>query len=326
MVLMLTSMTTLVKASSLLPHPFDNNTISITIQKPPTMPASPLAEQAFNGAISYLDNWTAREKKSATFVCGGCIAIAPPATPIISANYTRRTSAPVRIYWHDRECTRHLVLPMEGDNYQNETFSKLPDTLDAEYFSSSFHPADYNILDALNQIILPGVRTHLQNKLGFDKFSADLCRLNVSSSQSDSASSNDFVEKIDAPESPCQIGHLVVCLPSPFKGGNMLVQSHDKTNVVEFDWSSRSGSNIQWAAFYTDCDHQVEGITEGYRVTLIYRLYITRPFGSSIPDSNPIIDPQSLPLYKYFHDLIAQPGFFKHGKLICTTFCEDYVN
>ena len=117
---------------------------------------------------------------------------------------------------------------MEEDNDQNETFSKLPDTLDAEYFSISFHPADYSILDALNQIILPGVRTHLENQLGFDKFSAGLCRLDVSSSQSDSASSNYFVEKIDAPDIPYQIGHLVVCLPSPFKGGNMLVQSHDK--------------------------------------------------------------------------------------------------
>ena len=264
----------------------------LTIQKPPTMSASPLAEQVFNGATSYLDNWTARETKSATFVCGGCIAIAPPTAPIISANYTRRTSPPVRIYWHDRECTRHLVLPMEEENDQNEPFSKIADTLDAEYFSSSFHPADYSILDALNQIILPGVRNHPENQLGFDKFSADLCRLNVSSSHGGSVSSNDFVEKIDAPDNPCQIGHLVV-------------KSHDKKNVVEFDWSSRSGSNIQWAAFYTDCDHQVEGIPEGYRVTLIYRLYITRPFGSSIPDSNPIIDPQGLPLYKYFHDLIA---------------------
>ena len=298
----------------------------LTIQKPPTMSASPLAEQVFNGATSYLDNWTARETKSATFVCGGCIAIAPPTAPIISANYTRRTSPPVRIYWHDRECTRHLVLPMEEESDQNEPFSKIADTLDAEYFSSSFHPADYSILDALNQIILPGVRNHLENQLGFDKFSADLCRLNVSSSHGGSVSSNDFVEKIDAPDNPCQIGHLVVCLPSPFKGGNMLVKSHDKKNVVEFDWSSRSGSNIQWAAFYTDCDHQVKGITEGHRVALIYRLYITRPVESSILDSNPIIDPQSLPLYQYVHDLIAQPGFFKHGKLICTTFCEDYVN
>ena len=289
------------------------------------MPASPLAEQAFNGAISYLDNWTTREKKSATFVCGGCIAIAPPGTPIISDECTRRTSPPVRIYWHDRECTRHLVLPMKEDDFRNEAFSKLPDTLDAEYFSSSFHPADYNILDALDQIILPGVSTHLENQLGFRRFSVDLCRLNVSSSQSDSVSSNDFVEKIDAPESSYQIGHLVVCLPSPFKGGNMLVQNHDQ-NVVEFDWSSRSDSNIQWAAFYTDCDHQVRGITEGYRVTLIYRLYITKPIGSSIWDSNPIIEPQSLPLYRYVHDLIAQPGFFKNGKLRCTAFCEAYVN
>lgn len=208
---------------------------------------------------------------------------------------------------------------MSGDNDKNEILSQLPDTLDATYFTSSFHPADYNILDGIGQVILPGVSTHLQNQLGHRKISANLCRLNVSSPQTYSASSSNFVERIDPPEVPYQIGSLLVCLPSPFKGGNMLVQNHDK-KVVEFEWNSRSASNVQWAAFYSGCNHQIKGISESYRVTLVYRLYVTEPIGSAIIHNDPIIEPQRLPLYNYVHDLIAQPAFFKHGKLLYTNF------
>lgn len=288
------------------------------------MPVPSLTEQALNGTISYLDNWSSREKKPATFVCGGCVAIAPAETPVISYEQTRRTSPPVRIYWHDKESTQNLVLPLSGDNNKNEILSQLPDTLDAKYFSSSFHPADYNILDGVDQVLLPGFSTHLQNQLGHQKISADLCGLNVISPQTCPVFSDNFVEKIDSLKSPYQLGSLVVCLPSPFKGGNMLVQNNDR-NVVEFEWSSRSASNIQWAAFFSSCNHQIKGVSEGYRVTLVYSLYVTEPVGSAIIHDNPIIEPQSLPLYNYVNDLIAQPAFFKHGNLLYTNFDRELI-
>ena len=76
-------------------------------------------------------------------------------------------------------------------------------------------------------------------------------------------------------DSPCgdeMIGTLVLCLPSPHKGGELCV-SHDGLEHV-FDFSNHSGdkSKIQWAAFYSDCIHEVKPVLEGHRVTtLLYQ-------------------------------------------------------
>lgn len=32
---------------------------------------------------------------------------------------------------------------------------------------------------------------------------------------------------------------------------------------VAFDWSVRSASTIQWAAFYSGCEHEIDTFTEG---------------------------------------------------------------
>jgi hypothetical protein len=32
--------------------------------------------------------------------------------------------------------------------------------------------------------------------------------------------------------------------------------------------------SIQWAAFYSDCEHEVKEVKTGHRITLAYRLYV----------------------------------------------------
>src|SRR5271156_1282008 len=43
---------------------------------------------------------------------------------------------------------------------------------------------------------------------------------------------------------------------------------------MKFDWSNDSTS-VQWAAFYSDCEHEVLPVTDGYRVTITYNLLYT---------------------------------------------------
>jgi hypothetical protein len=55
-------------------------------------------------------------------------------------------------------------------------------------------------------------------------------------------------------------GTLIVCLPSPFKGGQLVVRhiDHNSTSAPHtrtYDWSSSGDTTTQdlrWAAFYTD--------------------------------------------------------------------------
>lgn len=76
-----------------------------------------------------------------------------------------------------------------------------------------------------------------------------------------------------------------------------------------FDWSGdKKGRNaIQWAAFYSDCEHEVLEVTSGHRVTLTYNLYATCWANSAW------IDAGSVDLYQKLKSLLEHPAFCKKG-------------
>ena len=66
-------------------------------------------------------------------------------------------------------------------------------------------------------------------------------------------------------------GTLVIQLPSDYSGGKLIVYHHGKKS--EFDYSGPgSCSNCYFTSFYADCQHEVEMVTKGYRLCLIYNL------------------------------------------------------
>lgn len=54
-------------------------------------------------------------------------------------------------------------------------------------------------------------------------------------------------------------------------GGELTIRRQGRQNV--YSWGALSASHIQWAAFYSDEEHQVGKVTKGHRVTLTYNLY-----------------------------------------------------
>jgi hypothetical protein len=66
--------------------------------------------------------------------------------------------------------------------------------------------------------------------------------------------------------------------------GGQLAVRHAGKEVV-FDWSTTGedqtgkGAKVQWAAFYSDCEHEVYEVTSGHRLTLTYNLFVTRSLG-----------------------------------------------
>jgi hypothetical protein len=81
-------------------------------------------------------------------------------------------------------------------------------------------------------------------------------------------SSGFFKPHFDMPRSEQPFGLLVVCLPCAHKGG-VLVVRHDG-RAVTYDWSTTDDNApaIKWAAFYSDCEHEVLVVTDGHRITL----------------------------------------------------------
>jgi hypothetical protein len=84
-----------------------------------------------------------------------------------------------------------------------------------------------------------------------------------------------FAPHKDTPRGSDMIGTLVVCLPSQFRSGN-LVLSH-RGVVQSYDWGSaiqkqKKSNQLHWAAFFGDVNHEIKRIWNGARVTLTYLL------------------------------------------------------
>jgi len=118
-----------------------------------------------------------------------------------------------------------------------------------------------------------------------------------------------FKPHVDTPRSPHQMGSLVVCLPHPHKGGDLAVRHGGRQTI--FNWAHGSKSTIQWAAFFSDCEHEVLPVTEGHRITVAYNLYW-------IPDGpashHMVLDPETLDFYYSLQRLLACRSFLPNGE------------
>lgn len=97
-----------------------------------------------------------------------------------------------------------------------------------------------------------------------------------------------FKSHVDTPGGADMFGSLVVCLPVQHTGGALRI-SHGGRTVLH-DWGPRSADTIQWAAFYSDCEHEVLPVESGARVTLTYSLSAEMPPRSApAPATTPIV-------------------------------------
>ncbi|KAF2218602.1 hypothetical protein BDZ85DRAFT_270061 [Elsinoe ampelina] len=202
------------------------------------------------------------------FACGGSVAI-KDLTQSLALRYDTTTAG----------TTAKLNLPAESTDLddliahcQPATFGyQGKDVLDTSYreaikmdpdcFSINLSPYDLGCVQAIIQLLRPSTTA-----VGQKRIRAELYKLNIYSGPS-----GKFKAHVDTPRGEKQFGCLVICLPCSHQGGSLEVRhlDHKKT----FDWASESKTAIQWAAFYSDCEHEVQQVTSGHRVTLTYNLY-----------------------------------------------------
>ncbi len=75
----------------------------------------------------------------------------------------------------------------------------------------------------------------------------------------------------DTERSDDMIGTLVVVLPSAHKGGTLRVSHRGQSASIRCD--TMDADSLALLAFYADCEHEVEPVTEGYRVVLSHHLH-----------------------------------------------------
>ena len=96
-----------------------------------------------------------------------------------------------------------------------------------------------------------------------------------------------FVSHRDTEKTERMFGTLVVVLPSFHSGGELVVRHAGREAVLEL--RTPEVSQISYAAFYADCEHEIRPITQGNRLCLIYNL-IQRVSGKGEP--KPLTAPQ----------------------------------
>lgn len=205
----------------------------------------------------------------------------------------------------------------QGQDVLDESYRKAS-KLDPSHFACTFSPHELGIIDEVARILLPGFEDKTKSKKyaytlrepqteRVSVMRAELYKLNVYAGPS-----GHFKAHVDTPRSTEQIGSLVVCLPCVHQGGQLDVR-HEGRNVT-FDWSmpETARPEIQWAAFYSDCEHEVMEVTSGHRITLTYNLY-ARSITGSPQVGNGLMDPTQLQSYDILHSLFLQENFMPDG-------------
>ena len=116
---------------------------------------------------------------------------------------------------------------MSDTNYRNSL------KLDPDHFTTSFQVASTPILLAAMTMMpnIQGIQT-------------ELYKLNI-------CSGGFFKAHVDTPRSEQMFGSLVVCLPSQFYGGELVIRHHGHT--VKFDWSSPRDNPRKTASWPGQC-------------------------------------------------------------------------
>lgn len=79
-----------------------------------------------------------------------------------------------------------------------------------------------------------------------------------------------FVSHRDTEKADGMFATLVLVLPSRYSGGELIVRHHGQEQ--RFDLRCSDPAEAAFAAFYTDCVHEVLPVTSGCRLTLIFNL------------------------------------------------------
>ena len=91
-----------------------------------------------------------------------------------------------------------------------------------------------------------------------------------------------FAPHRDTEKSEGMVATLVVSLPVAGQGGELVVRHRDRETRV--DMCTEDPSELAYAAFYADCEHEVKPVVKGHRLALVFNLVRVADVPSYAPD------------------------------------------
>ena len=94
-----------------------------------------------------------------------------------------------------------------------------------------------------------------------------------------------FLPHRDSEKYDRMVASLIVVIPNPFEGGRLIVRHDGVKQELAFE-EAASGKAACFAAFYSDCEHEVERVTYGVRIALAYNLVLKNGKTSEAAERN----------------------------------------
>ena len=256
------------------------------------------------------------ENINGTFACGGHLDSSDP----IELVYRKRNGewAPRSVVFPkpDEDSLKDLIEACSpatfGQGEANVYDKNYRDAVALEHsmFMTNFELCSSSILRKIQSLLLPNESVHT--------IRAEPYKLNIYTT------GGHFKSHVDTPRSTAMFGSLVVCLPSRFSGGQLVTRHGGKK--ICYDWSSAPDDppcNPEWAAFYSDVEHEILPVTEGHRVTMTFNLYSMDV--APLIARDPKIDFTLSPFYHELRSAISNPAFMKDGGVLGFPCQHGYV-
>ena len=114
-----------------------------------------------------------------------------------------------------------------------------------------------------------------------------------------------------------RVATILVTLPVRFRGGDLVVRSSDG---LEEKFHGRGGKvgDMEWTAFMADCDHEIEPVAKGCRMTISYAVHI-KSFGPAAIQPDPLIAPSD-----HFLDLLSPVLNLSRGRKLAFHLTNEY--
>jgi hypothetical protein len=251
------------------------------------------------------------------FSCGGVVVPGKPVT-LVFKDQTRFEVTRAKSAFDQKNDLRPLLEHCKpapfGEGKKTRYDRSVRDALqlkaeNGEFTVENFDPESDGILKKVQRELVP----HDPNAI-----SAELYTVNVY------ADGGHFAPHKDTPRGSDMFGTLVVCLPSLFTNGKLIL-SH-RGVVQRFDWGhaiqgQKKPTQLHWAAFFGDVEHQIERIWSGGRVTLTYLL---RRGADSAPLREAAGEDLAPRVQEAWQALLADQSFLPDGGILAYPCCHLY--
>ena len=220
--------------------------------------------------VEWLSKALVQATRSVKFCVSGCLPAIDPGLTVEGLGAVKLPLKPKTV--------KALVASCQVATYGKGTRT-LVDTRVRKTFE--LDPAKFRLSDEWNSAVAQSTR-HAAEQLGLpsDQLEAKLYKLLVYEK------GGFFLPHRDSEKHDRMVASMIVVLPNRFDGGSLIVRHGVVERKLTFK-EAASGEVPCYAAFYADCEHEVEHVNSGVRLCLAYNLVMKPKPGKPSADATP---------------------------------------